>query len=194
LGVDNPLKYKAFHNAGVEAARQPAVRIQAQETYKAHFDINPIQHALRVTHGVDNASQLPNACTWLNTPSACQKRHQTMKLHGSYKKSSTEDMLYVALCNAYGIDEVQRQVPVLGTRWAIDFYVKSIDTYIQLDGVYWHGLDRPIEVIAEHRTKRDVQIHRKWLTDREQDKWFEERGMKLVRITDRQFVQEQEET
>jgi hypothetical protein len=61
---------------------------------------------------------------------------------------------------------------------------RSIDTYVQLDGVYWHGLDRPIELIAEHRTKRDVQIHKKWATDREQDAWFAERGMKLVRITD----------
>jgi hypothetical protein len=58
---------------------------------------------------------------------------------------------------------------------------------VQLDGVYWHGLDRPIDVIAERRTKRDAQIHKKWLMDREQDRWFVENGMRLIRITDLQF-------
>ena len=72
-------------------------------------------------------------------------------------------------------------------RWPIDFYIKSIDTYVQLDGVYWHGLDRPIEAIAEHRTKRDVQIHKKWLIDRQQVEWFASRGLRLVRITDQEF-------
>jgi very-short-patch-repair endonuclease len=69
----------------------------------------------------------------------------------------------------------------------IDFYIPSIDTYMQFDGEYWHGLDRPLEMIAEGKTSRDVQIYKKWQTDREQDAWFKEHGMRLVRITDREF-------
>jgi hypothetical protein len=108
-----------------------------------------------------------------------------MKLSGTYRKSKSEDQCYDLLCECFGADDVERQVRI-NDRWAIDFYIKSIDTYVyvQFDGVYWHGLDRPIELIAEHRTKRDVQIHKKWATDREQDAWFSERGMKLIRISD----------
>lgn len=81
------------------------------------------------------------------------------------------------------------QVQVWINDRCIDFYVPCIDTYVQFDGAYWHGLDRPIELIAEGRTPRDVQIYKKWQTDREQDAWFKEHGMRLVRITDREFRQ-----
>lgn len=111
------------------------------------------------------------------------KAHATMKRNGTYgKPSKPEEACYRALCELFGGEDIERQVWV--HRWAIDFHVKSINTYVQLDGVYWHGLDRPLEVIAEHRTKRDVIINRKWLTDREQERWFAENGHKLVRITD----------
>lgn len=123
-----------------------------------------------------------------NTAVACAKRHQTMKRNGTYKKSSIEERLYEYLCATYGVDDVGRNV-LINDRWPIDFHVKSIDTYVQLDGVYWHGLDRPINEIAQHKTKRDVQIHKKWITDRRQDSWFKERGIRLVRLTDRQFAE-----
>jgi len=187
LGVDNPLKFKEFHDAGVEAARQPDIRQRAQETYRSNFDVNPFQHALELTHGVSNASQLPDAHRWLNTPQACAKRHETMKQRGSYVKSLSEDAYHICLCELHGSENILRQVTVPGTRWAIDFYIKSTNTYVQFDGAYWHGLDRSLEEIVQHRTKRDVVIHRKWLTDREQDEWFKTHGLKLVRITDRQF-------
>ena len=110
-----------------------------------------------------------------------------MKANCTYGKSSKpEEKLYTLLCAWFDVDNVSRNVFV-NSRWPIDFYIKSIDTYVQLDGIYWHGLDRPIEVIAEHRTKRDAQIHKKWLTDREQNRWFSEREMNLVRVTDAQF-------
>lgn len=122
-----------------------------------------------------------------NTPEACIKRHETMKRNGTYRKSSVEDQVYDYLCSTFGDDQVERNV-MINDKWPIDFYVKSIDTYIQLDGVYWHGLDRPIEEIAKHKTPRDAQIHKKWMTDRAQDAWFKERGMTLKRLTDVQFL------
>jgi len=110
-----------------------------------------------------------------------------MKRNKTYKKSSSEDHCYDLLCGHFGQDDVERQVIIPGTRWLIDFYVRSIDTYVQFDGVYWHGLDRPIEVIARGITERDVQIQHKYLTDRAQNDWFKAHGKYLVRITDEEF-------
>lgn len=121
-----------------------------------------------------------------NSVEACAKRHQTMKRNGTYQKSLPEDALYVYLCEKHGYQNVERNAWV-NDRWPIDFYIKDIDTYVQLDGVYWHGLNRPIEIIAAYKNKRDIVIHRKWMTDREQDRWFVEQGMKLVRLTDLEF-------
>lgn len=98
-------------------------------------------------------------------------------------------MYYEHLCAQHGVDNVERQVRV--HKWPIDFYVKSIDTWIQVDGVYWHGLDGQLE---EHRKraaldKRSRIIVYKWETDRRQEQWFAERGMRLIRITDKQVTQ-----
>ena len=69
-------------------------------------------------------------------------------------------------------------------RWPIDFYIPSIDTYVQLDGVYWHGLDKPIEEIRESSKPRDIGRVGKWEQDRKQDEWFASHSLRLVRVTD----------
>jgi very-short-patch-repair endonuclease len=100
--------------------------------------------------------------------------------------SKPEDDCHTLLVEIFGSENIERQAPVY--KWPIDFYVSSIDTYIQLDGVYWHGLDRPIEKIAESDTHNDKAICKKWLTDREQERYFSEHGMKLIRITDLDII------
>jgi len=117
------------------------------------------------------------------SPEAKLKRHLTMKRNGTYGKSKPEDRLYEVLCELFGEDDVERQAWV--KRWPIDFYVKSIDTYVQYDS-YWHGFKngvlRDINEVAEGKTNRDVQIHRKMLTDIAQREYFVKQGMRLVRI------------
>jgi hypothetical protein len=108
-----------------------------------------------------------------------QKRHETMKRNKSYGKSKPEDRLYEVLCEIFGVDDVERQKTV--ERWPIDFYVKSIDTYVQYDS-YWHGVGRDINEIAEYKNKRDVMIHKKMLTDIKQNAYFLEHRLKLVRV------------
>lgn len=119
------------------------------------------------------------------------KRIETMKRNGSFRKSHAEDKMCALLVKRFGIDDVERNKRPIGTAWPIDFYVKSIDTWIQVDGIYWHGLDGQLE---EHRKrvafdKRSRIIVYKWETDRRQELWFAERGMRLLRITDKQVSQ-----
>lgn len=112
-----------------------------------------------------------------------KKTHKSKKKNGTYRQSKIENEFYKLLCKTFNI--VLRQVQL--NDWYIDFYVVDIVTYIQFDGVYWHGLDRPIELIREFKNPRDRTIYKSWKRDRAQDKWFEENGFKLVRVTDQQF-------
>jgi len=102
-----------------------------------------------------------------------------MKRNGTYRTSKPEDRLYQVLCEMFDIDDVDRQTLVY--KWPIDFYAKSIDTYVQYDS-YWHGVGRAIIEVAEHKVPRDVSIHKKMLTDIAQDAYFAERGMRLIRV------------
>jgi len=89
------------------------------------------------------------------------------------------------LCEYFEKENVVHQKWI--NKWPIDFYVKTIDTYIQFDGVYWHGLDMPLEEIRKSNKPRDISRIQKWERDREQNLWFKEHGKRLIRITDVQF-------
>lgn len=137
-------------------------------------------------YGAENSMNCEQIKAKYDFSAMAVRRHQKMKANGTYAHSMVEDSFYEALCRQFGEADIERPKIVNG-RWPIDFYIKSIDVYVQFDGVYWHGLDRPLEEIQEFKTPRDRVIYRKFLTDREQEKWFQERNLKLVRVTDREF-------
>lgn len=115
------------------------------------------------------------------------KRLETMKRNGSFKKSRAEDKMYALLLERFEASDIERNRRPDGTAWPIDFYVKSIDTWIQVDGVYWHGIDGQIENHRQNATtdRRSKIIVYKWETDKRQVAWFAERSMRLIRITDK---------
>ena len=125
-------------------------------------------------YGVSSASKLP---------SIQDKRHQTMKENGSYNKSKAEDRFYDFLCERFGKKTVERQIRV--NNWNIDFKINDI--YVQFDGVYWHGLDRPLQEIKSSNNPRDKVILETFYRDQFQDQWFKKNNLKLIRITDKQF-------
>ncbi len=113
------------------------------------------------------------------------KQRATMKKNNSYAKSKPEDRFYEILCLIFDQNDIERKKRI--NKWHIDFYIKSIETYIQFDGVYWHGLNRPIEQIREHKQKRDIKISHCYDNDIKQNQWFVANNLKLVRITDAEF-------
>lgn len=153
-----------------QARVQPDVVAKQQATVLARF-------------GVKSVLSLPEVHFLANTPEKCRQRHETMKRNGSYFNSKSEDAFYEWLVLQFG--NVERQVVV--NKWPIDFYVKSIDTYVQFDGEYWHGLDRSLEEIMRFKTPRDRTILLKYQIDRRQDEWFHKNNLKLIRVTDKQF-------
>lgn len=113
-----------------------------------------------------------------------KKCHETKKKNGSYTSSKAERMFYELLVEHFG--DVERSDVING--WQIDFFVHSLNAHIQFDGVYWHGLDRPILAIQESSRKRDKVIYKTFLRDSQQRVWFDAHQKILVRITDREFA------
>lgn len=155
-------------------------RPMLSEEFREHM-----RECCRNKYGVDYPLQSDVVKMSVDWKSARQKAHETMKREGTYGKSVAEDHFYEALCCVYGANDVERQIDMNG--WSIDFHVVSIDTYVQFDGVYWHGLDRPIEAVRECVSSRDGIIARTWEIDREQERWFREHRLRLVRVTDEEY-------
>lgn len=131
----------------------------------------------RKNYGVDNPQQHPEI----------KKRSlETFASRGKMWMSAPEKEFRKILEKEFGKDDVKVQ-QLIDHKWSVDFFIKSIQTYIQFDGVYWHGLDRPIEQIKESNSYRDKIIYEKWVKDRELDTVMQIRGIRLIRITDKMF-------
>lgn len=105
--------------------------------------------------------------------------------NGSCSKSYTEEKLYQLLCDIFGVDDVVRQVYII-RQW-IDFYIKSLDLYLQLDGVYWHGLNRNISEIKNSSVRQDKKIYQNYVRDQKLNSYMKSKGLKMIRITDELF-------
>lgn len=134
-------------------------------------------------YGVPCTFQLETAKLAAHTPEAHARAHETKKRNGTYAKQSSleEDRAHEVLCEMFGANDVERNV-IVNNNWPIDFYIKSKNLFVQYDGAYGHGLDRPLDVIARHATKRDVAIHAQIERDLRQIEWFKLNDMRLVRI------------
>lgn len=136
-----------------------------------------IQDTMKIRYGVTNPMQ---------NSTIVEKNLRTRMINSTKSWSShIENEFYICLCKRFGELDVLRQVRVFEFR--PDFYIRSIDTYVEFDGVYWHGLDRTQEQLRESNSIRDKSILKKWQRDREQDRFFSENHLRLVRITDSSF-------
>lgn len=131
-------------------------------------------------YGVDNPQQCPEIK---------RRTIETYASHGRNWISKPEKKFGELLIEEFGHDNVKIQ-RLIERKWSIDFYITSLDTYVQFDGVYWHGLDRPIDEIRSSSGKRDQAIYGKWLKDRELDDYAIKNNMRLIRVTDAEFKSE----
>lgn len=193
-GVDNPQKSEII---------QEKTRNTCLDRYGVDnvFSSTTIQEKIRLNciknHGVEHSSQrldvkLKKIATCrqkfgvdhhMQSPEIQRRMVKTFFMKGKGFVSKVELRCLNQLREIFG--DVEHQVSING--WLIDFYVKSVDTYVQFDGVYWHGHLLTEEQRNNPVTKRDKDIVTKWFRDLEQIEWFSRNEKKLVRITDEQF-------
>jgi hypothetical protein len=105
---------------------------------------------------------------------------ETNRRNGNLRESKGEREFVAWLRSVLGPADVEHH-PHHVNGFDIDVYVRSLDAYIQFDGVYYHGLDRPYAELTPI-------IRRKFDRDRAAERRFDELGLTLVRITDREWT------
>jgi G:T-mismatch repair DNA endonuclease (very short patch repair protein) len=180
---------------GVENVSQiPYIRKKILETFDVRYGGHPfkdkaVKEKIKKTnnerYGVDWPLMSHVIIAKVDHVSRMTKRHETMKKSGHSKKSKQEKIFENWLIDQFGVANVISQIPING--WSIDFYVKSIDTYIQFDGTYWHGHDRQLEEIQKFKSQRDVTICGTVLRDKMQNEHFVLHDLKLVRIDENEW-------
>jgi len=112
-----------------------------------------------------------------------EKAWKTKIKNGTCSKSKVEDRIFDILASFYS--KVERQVLMI-RQW-VDFYIPILNLYIQIDGVYWHGLNRPKEIIALQKTSQDRKIYKQILRDEKLNQYAKNNSIRLLRITDEQI-------
>lgn len=176
-GVENP---SSTHDV------RERIRTTCRERYgvDSPFMSEAVQEKKRQTmlarYGVEHASHIPSR-DWKKS---ALRRHETMKVNGTYARQSSkaEDAFVAALIEVVAPLAVERHVEVNG--WCVDVLIPELALYIDYDGRYYHGLDRPLDVIAEFKDPTDVTIYGTYLRDREKDAWFEANDVSHVRVVE----------
>lgn len=177
-------KYTETFDADPENARRRSTRMARMRNAPGWHErmvagqraswTNPTKRAVRLTAMSEVALR----------PDVKAKHRVTMRANNSYRQSRDEDRFASHVLATF--PKAQRSATLDGLE--IDIFVPETNTYIQFDGAYWHGLDRPLDVIAASPLPRDACIHKTFLRDRQQDTYCREHGLRLVRITDREFA------
>ena len=92
-------------------------------------------------YGVDNAFQVKEVIDKLKAIKDTMQLHRdkTRKLNGTFKTSKQEDKVYEILCEKFTKDDIVRQYKSNKYPFSCDFYIKSLDLYIECNFSWTHG-------------------------------------------------------
>lgn len=153
---------------------RPEVRAQSRQTCKEKY-------------GNEIPAHCPSILANMRSDFARQKRFLSWQRNGTIRASKVERRFVEFLKTMF--DDVHHQVTV--DAYSIDAYIGDVDVYVQIDGVFWHGLDRPLNVIQERAREgsmTDAAILKKYFIDRRADDHFIAKNLRLVRITDKEIL------
>lgn len=106
------------------------------------------------------------------------------KCYSSSKTKISKDETKFVNFLRKNIDKDIKQQVLVNNSWLIDAYLPMYNTYIQFDGVHWHGLTKPlseIKLLAES-SSHWAAILAKYQRDLIQNDWFKKKKMQLLRI------------
>ena len=72
-------------------------------------------------------------------PEIFMKLEETKRRNGTWSTSKPEERMYSMLCERFGKDDVERQYKESRYPFWCDFYIKSLDLFIELNATWLHG-------------------------------------------------------
>ena len=110
------------------------------------------------SYGVHNSYQLPEVRKKIDR----EKASETKRKNKTFNSSNQEDHLYQILTELYGKNDILRQYKDKERYpWACDFYIKSLDLFIELQGFFTHG-GHPFDETNYEDLQRKAELEEKW--------------------------------
>lgn len=90
-------------------------------------------------YNVENPYLIPEIKQKSHSQDALQKHYNTLKRNKTFKVSEQENIVYKELCNFYGETNVKRNHKTKKYPFRCDFYITSLDLYIECNFHWTHG-------------------------------------------------------
>jgi hypothetical protein len=101
-------------------------------------------------------------------PEIKAKQQATKRKNGTFNTSKPEERFYTKLCEKYGSSDVVRQYKDKRYPFLCDFYIKSIDTFIELNISWTHG-EHPFD----NKNPADLAKLNQWREKAKTSKYYE---------------------
>ena len=133
---NKPLHKANVKNVFVGYARKTCCRECERKLAQRHNEDH-----MKSTYGVKNAFQLKSVKQKLYAKREEMQAHRdaTHRKNKTFKTSKKEDEAYKVLCKKFGEDDVIRQFKSDVYPFNCDFYIKSLDLYIECNFSWTHG-------------------------------------------------------
>lgn len=122
----------------------------------------------------------------LSVPAFKEKAEKTLAKNKIKNQISKPEQKFLEnfLLQIFPRDDIEQQKYI--KFWPIDFYIKSLNAYIQIDGAHIHGLDKSLKAIkGKAKTSKHYKgvLHKVKLDERRVI-YFKENNIKMIRISD----------
>lgn len=125
-------KQTSLSRYGVEYASQaPEVQAKQQSTMLAKY-------------GVDNPFKSPEIMSVVDKEARLTKAEQTKRTNKTFNKSRYEEYLYTELLSIFCADDVYRQYQDIRYPFRCDFYIRSVDLFIEVN-LHWTHYTHPFD-------------------------------------------------
>lgn len=181
-GVDNPAKS--------EIIKEKVALTLQKRTDEQQKLINEKRSKTNLErYNVEHVMQNESIKSKFDWSGAYIKSQETKKVRRTHKLTSKiEEFVGEVLCDIFGKENVITQIKI-NNHWVFDFQILNPSLYVQVDGVYWHGLNRPREIIEQLKSSKDVSILKNIDKDIKQNIWATENNKIIVRFTDKEVLE-----
>ncbi len=162
------------------------------DKYGTHFsNVEEIKEKKRTTclekYGVSSYSKTDEFKSRIDWDDINKRGYKTRKKNGRSPISKIEKKFGDFLIQNFGAVDAQVEI----NNWLIDFFIPSLETYVQFDGDYWHGSNMSVEQLLEQANEKPqfFTIAGTKIRDLQKVEWFLKNNKKLVRIKESIFKQ-----
>lgn len=153
-------KYGVYSNFQIPEVREKIKNAVKEKTgfIYAFNNKEKVKNTIRSKYNADNVFQVPEIKDKINN---------SKKLHNTFNTSKYEKELYQLLLTLFNKDDIEQQYKSIKYPFHTDFYIKSLDLYIELQKSWTHGI-QPFD----EKNEKNLKILSQWLDKSEKSLYY----------------------